>query len=90
MEIMLKNYWQVDFVCFFVVVDKIDQVIECYFVFGGYDYFVKFVIVGIGEYQMIMECLIDMDIGIDKYFSFVVLKLLIVKLYLLLMSLFLV
>ncbi len=39
----------------------------------------KFVTAGIAEYQTIMERLTDMDIGIDKYFSFVVLKSPIVK-----------
>ncbi len=34
----------------------------------------KFVTSGIVEYQSIMERLTDMDVGIDKYFSFVVLK----------------
>jgi DNA-binding Lrp family transcriptional regulator len=55
---------------------------ECHLVSGGYDYLMKFVTSGIVEYQTIMERLIDMDIGIDKYFSFVVLKSPIVKTHL--------
>jgi hypothetical protein len=43
---------------------------------------------GIVEYQSIMERLIDMDVGIDKYFSFVVLKSPIVKSHMPLTSLF--
>ena len=43
---------------------------------------------GIVEYQTIMERLIDIDIGIDKYFSFVVLKSPIVKAHMPLTSLF--
>ena len=81
-EITLKNHRQVDFARFLAVVDKIDQVIECHLVSGGYDYLMKFVTAGIGEYQTIMERLTDMDIGIDKYFSFVVLKSPIVKTHL--------
>ncbi|MDO1582798.1 Lrp/AsnC family transcriptional regulator [Rhizobium oryzicola] len=87
-EITLKNHRQVDFARFLAVVDKIDQVIECHLVSGGYDYLLKFVTAGIGEYQTIMERLTDMDIGIDKYFSFVVLKSPIVKAHLPLTSLF--
>ncbi|MCQ2006267.1 Lrp/AsnC family transcriptional regulator [Rhizobium sp. NRK18] len=87
-EITLKNHRQVDFARFLAVVDKIDQVIECHLVSGGYDYLVKFVTAGIGEYQTIMERLTDMDVGIDKYFSFVVLKSPIVKSHLPLTSLF--
>jgi DNA-binding Lrp family transcriptional regulator len=87
-EITLKNHRQVDFARFLSVVEKIDQVIECHLVSGGYDYLMKFVTAGIGEYQTIMERLTDMDIGIDKYFSFVVLKSPIVKTHMPLPSLF--
>ncbi|MCM2292687.1 Lrp/AsnC family transcriptional regulator [Allorhizobium sp. BGMRC 0089] len=87
-EITLKNHRQVDFARFLTVVEKVDQVIECHLVSGGYDYLIKFVTAGIGEYQTIMERLTDMDIGIDKYFSFVVLKSPIVKSHLPLTTLF--
>lgn len=87
-EITLKNHRQVDFARFLAVVEKIDQVIECHLVSGGYDYLMKFMTAGISEYQTIMERLTDMDIGIDKYFSFVVLKSPIVKAHMPLPSLF--
>lgn len=48
--------------------------IESHLTSGGYDYLLKFITADIGEYQEIMELLTDADIGIDKYFSFVVLK----------------
>jgi len=41
---------------------------------GGYDYLAKFVTSGIVDYQNIIESLIDRDVGVDKYFSFVVIK----------------
>src|SRR6266700_2570666 len=87
-EVTLKNHRQIDFARFLAAVEKVDQMIECHLVSGGYDYMIKFVTAGIGEYQTIMERLTDMDIGIDKYFSFVVLKSPIVKSYLPLTSLF--
>lgn len=87
-EITLKNHRQADFARFLSVVEKIDQVIECHLVSGGYDYLVKFVTGGIVEYQELMERLIDLDIGIDKYFSFVVLKSPIVKPHMPLTSLY--
>jgi DNA-binding Lrp family transcriptional regulator len=52
----------------------LDEVIECHLISGGYDYLLKFVTAGISDYQEIMERLTDADVGIDKYFSFVVLK----------------
>lgn len=87
-EVTLKNHRQIDFARFLGAVDKIDSVVECHLVSGGYDYLMKFVTAGIAEYQTIMERLIEMDIGIDKYFSFVVLKSPIVKSHMPLTSLF--
>ncbi len=81
-EITLKNHRQIDFARFLATVDKIDEVMECHLISGGYDYLMKFVTPGIAEYQTIMERLLDMDVGIDKYFSFVVLKSPIVKTHL--------
>jgi len=73
-EITLRNHRQNDFARFLNAVEKIDQVIECHLASGGYDYLVKFISPGIAEYQSIMERLVELDVGIDKYFSFVMLK----------------
>ncbi|MFC7453935.1 Lrp/AsnC family transcriptional regulator [Insolitispirillum peregrinum] len=73
-EVTLKNHRQIDFARFLGAVEKIDQMVECHLISGGYDYLLKFITADISEYQEIMEKLTDMDIGIDKYFSFVVLK----------------
>ncbi len=87
-EVTLKNHRQIDFSRFVSAVEKIDAVMECHLVSGGYDYLMKIVTSNISEYQSLMERLNDMDIGIDKYFSFVVLKSPIVKSALPLSSLF--
>jgi DNA-binding Lrp family transcriptional regulator len=87
-EVTLKNHRQIDFARFLAAVEKVDQLIECHLVSGGYDYMLKFITAGIGEYQTIMERLTDMEIGIDKYFSFVVLKSPIVRSHIPLTSLF--
>lgn len=87
-EITLRNHRQIDFARFLATIEKVEQVIECHLVSGGYDYLLKFVTSGIAEYQTIMERLSDLEIGIDKYFSFVVLKSPIVKAHMPLTSLF--
>jgi DNA-binding Lrp family transcriptional regulator len=87
-EVTLKNHRQIDFARFLSAIDKVENLIECHLVSGGYDYLLKFVTGGITEYQTIMERLTDMDIGIDKYFSYVVLKSPIVRQHLPLSSLF--
>lgn len=87
-EVTLKNHRQSDFAHFLAAISKVEEIVECHLISGGYDYLIKFVTSGIGEYQTIMERLIDIDVGIDKYFSFVVLKSPIVKLHMPLTSLF--
>jgi len=73
-EITLRNHRQIDFARFLAAIDKVDSAVECHRVSARYDYLLKFVTGGIAEYRAIMERLTDMDIGIDKCFSFVVLK----------------
>ncbi|MGQ3485878.1 Lrp/AsnC family transcriptional regulator [Roseovarius pacificus] len=73
-EFTLKNHRQIDFARFQEVLEKVPSCVECHLVSGGYDYLAKFVTSSITSYQNIVETLIDRDIGIDKYFSFVVIK----------------
>lgn len=73
-EVTLRNHRHADFDRFQQAAAKVDEIIECHLISGGYDYLLKFVTGSIGDYQSLMERLSDMDIGIDKYFSFVVMK----------------
>ncbi|MFU8864529.1 MAG: Lrp/AsnC family transcriptional regulator [Rhodobacterales bacterium] len=73
-EFTLKNHRAIDFARFQETLEKVDSCVECHLISGGYDYLVKFVTAGIGDYQSIVEGLIDREIGIDRYFSFVVIK----------------
>ncbi|MDF0600966.1 Lrp/AsnC family transcriptional regulator [Psychromarinibacter sp. C21-152] len=74
-EFTLKNHRQIDFARFQEALEKVDSCVECHLVSGGYDYLAKFVCSSIADYQNILEALIDRDeAGIDKYFSFVVMK----------------
>jgi DNA-binding Lrp family transcriptional regulator len=87
-EVTLKNHRQLDFARFQQAIEKIESCVECHLVSGGYDYLLKFVTAGIVDYQNIMESLIDKDVGLDKYFSFVVIKSPFVKTQIPLTSLF--
>ncbi|MET1416621.1 Lrp/AsnC family transcriptional regulator [Roseibium sp. HPY-6] len=73
-EVTLKNHRKIDFEQFQRAAEKVEEIVECHLISGGYDYLLKFVTASISDYQLIMERLIDMEIGIDKYFSFVVIK----------------
>ncbi|WP_417721769.1 Lrp/AsnC family transcriptional regulator [Salipiger sp.] len=73
-EFTLTNHRQIDFARFQEALEKVDCCVECHLVSGGYDYLAKFVTSSIADYQNIIEALIDRNVGIDKYFSFVVMK----------------
>ncbi|MGR3378887.1 Lrp/AsnC family transcriptional regulator [Salipiger abyssi] len=87
-EVTLKNHRQIDFARFQEAVERLDCCVECHLVSGGYDYLLKFITAGILDYQSLMEGLIERDVGIDKYFSYVVIKSPFVKPHLPLNSIF--
>jgi DNA-binding Lrp family transcriptional regulator len=51
-----------------------DEVLECHLVSGGYDYLLRFLTRGINHYQTVIEDILDHDIGVEKYFSYIVIK----------------
>lgn len=73
-EITLAKHMPQDLSRFVGALSQIENVVECHFVSSGYDYLVKFMTSGITEYQEIMENLLDMNLGLKKYFSYVVFK----------------
>ena len=79
-QITLSNHRREDFVRFECAVRKLDELLEAHLVSGGFDYLLKFMTRGIAEYQrLIDELLSQEELGIAKYFSFIVLKSPIVK-----------
>lgn len=80
-EVTLSDHHMEDFAKFEKKIATIDEVIECHLISGGYDYLLKFVTRGITHYQGLMEEILEQDFGIAKYFSYVVLKSPIEKLY---------
>jgi DNA-binding Lrp family transcriptional regulator len=87
-EVTLKDHRLEDFARFESEIGRIEEVVECHVISGGYDYLVKFVARGVGHYQQTIEDLLQRDIGIAKYFSYIVIKSPIVKHHLPLASLF--
>jgi DNA-binding Lrp family transcriptional regulator len=73
-EITLADHHRQDFVRFEGALRHVDEVIECHLVSGGYDYLLKFVARGVNHYQAVMEELLERNIGIEKYFSYIVIK----------------
>lgn len=87
-EVTLSDHRHSDFAKFEAAIRGTEEVIECHLISGGYDYLLKFVARGIVHYQETMEKLLHRGIGIEKYFSYVVIKSPVVKNYYPLASLF--
>ncbi len=73
-EVTLTEHRQGDFSRFETRIAKLDEILECHLVSGGYDYLLKFVARGVAHYQSIIESMLEGDYGIEKYFSYVVIK----------------
>lgn len=80
-EVTLSDHRRKDFSRFEAAIRGVDEVIECHLVSGGYDYLLKFLTRGIGHYQGIIEFLLEQNVGIEKYFSYVVIKSIFMKPY---------
>jgi DNA-binding Lrp family transcriptional regulator len=78
-EVTLADHRTSDFARFEAAIRKVDEIIECHTVSGGYDYLLKFVTRNVPHYQAIIERLLESEIGIEKYFSYVVIKSIFVK-----------
>jgi DNA-binding Lrp family transcriptional regulator len=73
-EIMLHDHRREDFVRFEANLRDCDEITECHLVSGGYDYLLKFLVKDIGHYQDVIETLVDRNVGIEKYFSYIVIR----------------
>jgi DNA-binding Lrp family transcriptional regulator len=73
-EVTLSDHRRDDFVRFETSVRGVDEIVECHLVSGGYDYLLKFVTRDVNHYQTVIEGLLERNIGIEKYFSYIVIK----------------
>ena len=73
-EFTLSSHTREDFERFERALAGEVTVVECHLISGGYDYLVKFVVRSIAHYQRIVEDLLAADLGIAKYFSYIVIK----------------
>ncbi len=73
-QVTLSDHRREDFVKFETSIRGVDEIIECHLVSGGFDYLLKFVTRSVLHYQSIVEELLERRIGIEKYFSYIVIK----------------
>ena len=73
-EVTLADHHREDFARFEAAIREVDEVLECHLVSGGYDYMLRFLTRGVNHYQEVIEALLERNIGIAKYFSYIVIK----------------
>lgn len=73
-QVTLQDSKASDLARFESKVFKVDEMMECHSVSGGHDYWIKFVSPSIEHYRATSEALIESGIGIEKYFSYIVLR----------------
>jgi DNA-binding Lrp family transcriptional regulator len=78
-EVTLADHRREDFIKFVNAVKDVDEIVECHLASGRYDYLLKFVTRSVSHYQGIIDGLLERDVGIGKYFSYVIIKTAFVK-----------
>lgn len=73
-EITLEQHRQADFRRFEAAIHREPQVVECLSTGGGIDYLMKVMVPGLEAYQALMDRLLDAELGIERYFTYVVTK----------------
>lgn len=73
-EVTLHDHRREDFIKFEAEIRRYEALQECHLVSGGYDYLLKFVIHSVAKYQDLMEAILERNIGVEKYFSYIVIK----------------
>lgn len=73
-EITLARHQATDFARFEAHIQEVPELVECHALGGGVDYLVKVVARDIAHYQTVIDGLLEADIGIGRYFTYVVTK----------------
>lgn len=71
-EVTLANHRQADFDRFERVVRDVPEIIACWSVGGGVDYLLRVMTRDIDAYQRLIDSLLEREIGIDRYFTYIV------------------
>jgi DNA-binding Lrp family transcriptional regulator len=72
--ITLSDHRLSDFTKFEKGMLDVDEVVEYHLVSGGFDYLVKFLTTSVTHYQAVIEKILERNIGVAKYFSYIVIK----------------
>jgi DNA-binding Lrp family transcriptional regulator len=73
-SVTLSDHRRQDFIKFEQGIQAYEELLECHLVSGGFDYLMKFIVRNINHYQQVVEGILDANIGVTKYFSYIVIK----------------
>jgi DNA-binding Lrp family transcriptional regulator len=73
-EVTISNHRRKDLRRFEEAAEKVPEIMECYNVSGGYDFLLKIVTRSISHFQSIMDSLLGADLGVEKFSSYIVLR----------------
>ena len=74
MEVTLENHRQADFDRFERAIAILPEVVACWSVGGGVDYILRIMAADIDSYQRLVDGLLEREIGIARYFTYIVTK----------------
>lgn len=72
MEVTLASHRHADFKRFESAVGDIAEIVSCWSVGGGVDYFLTVESTDIDSYQRLVDRMLAMEIGIQRYFTYIV------------------
>ncbi len=73
-EVTLQHHRQADFERFERAVLETPEILDCWATGGGVDYLLRVVTPDIDSYQRLIDGLLAADLGIDRYFTYIVTK----------------
>lgn len=74
MEAEIESHKTIDFQRFEKAIKEYDEVMECWGVGGGLDYFLKIAVPNIDDYQRLVDHMLNASIGLKRYYTYIVTK----------------
>ena len=78
-EITISNHRRKDMRRFEEAAEKFPEIMECYNVSGGSDFLLRIVTRNVPHFQGLMDALLEADVGIEKFSSYIVMRVPFVK-----------
>lgn len=78
-EVTIGNHRRKDLGRFESAAKNIPEIMECYNMSGGYDFLIKVIVRSVAHFQGVMNGMLEADLGIEKFSSYIVLRVPFVK-----------